>query len=108
MIRDFPSEHGWFGLSDLAVRYSELSPAQRPKLTAAFNHMVTLGNIFQDIMAGIFSVKERRDGPRFYGQRLNDLNVRLNRWIVDLPVYLQWSQWTTPDQPLQQHIVILQ
>ncbi|KAH7109091.1 fungal-specific transcription factor domain-containing protein [Dendryphion nanum] len=93
-LPDFPSNHAWFGLSEIASQNAG-PDLQKPQFTSALKHIVLLGKIFQDMMADIFSSArntQRNENHRL--NRLGDLNVRLNKWQTSLPDSLQWSQWS--------------
>jgi hypothetical protein len=105
-LPDFPSDHNWFGFSEIASQYASSDP-QKPQLIQALKHMVLLGKIFQDMMADIFS--QSRASQRNEAHRLNklgDLNVKLNRWHTSLPDGLQWSQWSTTKNT-RTHVLVL-
>lgn len=105
-LPDFPSDHTWFGFSEIASQYASSDP-QKPQLIQALKHMVLLGKIFQDMMADIFS--QSRSGQRNDARRLNklgELNVRLNRWHTSLPDGLQWSPWSTTKN-IRSHVLVL-
>lgn len=58
-------------------------------------------------MADVFSQRSQED-VSISVYRLSELNIRLNRWLHDLPEHLQWSQWTAQERQLQHHTISLQ
>ncbi|KAK4871119.1 hypothetical protein LT330_000356 [Penicillium expansum] len=105
-LADFSPNHEWFGLFDLTLTHSNFTSAQRPQLLNALKYNVQLGDIFQNIMADVFSQRSQED-VSISVYRLSELNIRLNRWLHDLPEHLQWSQWTAQERQLQHHTISL-
>lgn len=69
--------------------------------------MVRLGEIFQDIMAAIFSPKAQSDRSSVLNN-VDKFNLRLSQWHSQLPDHLQWSQWSLTKDHIGHHIFILQ
>lgn len=106
--RDFPDDHPWFGLGNIASDSCSAPMAQRPHLTLTFKHTVPLGEILQDAMTSIFSPKAAYKPEAFMFSAVGELNLRLNRWLSDLPEQLKWSQWERKGKELKRHVLELQ
>ncbi|OAL45864.1 PLP-dependent transferase [Pyrenochaeta sp. DS3sAY3a] len=105
-LPDFPSDHTWFGLSEIASKHARFD-LPKPQLTAALKHMVFLGKIFQDMMVDIFSSTRNKHRTESYRlNRLGDLNLQLSKWQTALPEGLQWSQWS-PNKTIHSHVLVL-
>lgn len=103
-ISDLPNDHQWFGLENLALVQSK----SRPILLAAMKQTIRLSNIFQDIMAEIFSPKRSSPSKTSLVQRLDSMNMRLAHWLSELPVSLQWLPTASPNRKFENHVVMLQ
>lgn len=98
-LPDFPENHTWFGLTKLAADISQPTGSRRPQLTKGLRYMVSLGEIFQNIIGVLFAPKGQSTSQTDRASVLNHLdqfNLHLNRWLASLPESLQWSQWSQP------------
>ncbi|EXJ78727.1 hypothetical protein A1O1_09129 [Capronia coronata CBS 617.96] len=107
-LPNFPPDHEWFGLKEIAAKTTSSDPPRKPQLTNALKYSVMLGKIFQDIMAEVFAPRKFEEGGSGLIYRLGQLNLRLSRWYNGLDEPLQWSQWTSQGKELENYVVVLQ
>jgi hypothetical protein len=80
----------------------------KPQLTHALKYSIGLANIFQDIMAQVFSPKTVNLDSSSILYRLGELNVRLGRWHAELPDCLRWTHSLSQHEPVPRHIATIQ
>ncbi|EXJ86750.1 hypothetical protein A1O3_03704 [Capronia epimyces CBS 606.96] len=105
---NFPPDHEWFGLKEIAAKTASSDTPRKPQLTNALKYSVMLGKIFQDIMAEVFAPRKFEEGGSALIYRLGQLNLSLSRWYNGIDEPLQWSQWTSQGKELENHVVVLQ
>jgi hypothetical protein len=74
--------------------------------------MIELSKIIEDILAQMFGTKmikqDREMLTSLRNTRLDELNVRLSRWLAQLPDQLSWSRWNPGLSVLTPHVARLQ
>ena len=77
--------------------------------------MVSLGEIFQNIIGVLFAPKGQTTSPTTSQtdrasvlNHLDQFNLHLGRWLASLPESLQWSQWSQPRDPIGTNVLGIQ
>jgi hypothetical protein len=74
--------------------------------------MIELSKIIEDILAQMFGTKmiklDRKTLISLRNTRLDELNVRLSRWLAEIPDQLSWNRWNPGLSVLTSHIARLQ